>query len=93
MFPGHQSANEERLEMAMNAAQIGTFDWNIETGEVFWSASLEQAMGLPVGGFGKTMEDFFQICSSRRQGSRSRSSRASSEGGLRVHCGVSNGAS
>lgn len=53
-----QSANEEHLEMAMNAAQIGTFDWNIVTGEVFRSSGLERAMGLPPGGFGRTIEDF-----------------------------------
>jgi hypothetical protein len=33
------SINEERLHMAMNVAQIGTFDWNIPTGQVYWSAN------------------------------------------------------
>jgi PAS domain S-box-containing protein len=54
-------ANEERLRMAMDALKIGTFDWNITTGEVFWSANLESIMGLPVGGFGKSFESFMHF--------------------------------
>lgn len=53
-------ANEERLRMAMDALKIGSFDWNIETGEIFWSANLESIMGLPPGGFGKNFESFVQ---------------------------------
>jgi PAS domain S-box-containing protein len=44
--------------MAMDAAKIGTWDWNLLTGEVFWSANLEALVGMPVGGFGKTFAAF-----------------------------------
>ena len=50
--------NEERLRMAMNAAKIGTFDWNMLTGQVHWSANLENYMGLPSGSFEGTIEAF-----------------------------------
>jgi PAS domain S-box-containing protein len=51
-------ANEERLRMAMTAAKIATFDWNIQTGEVSWSENLELFMGMGPGSFGKTIKSF-----------------------------------
>ena len=48
----------ERLRMAMDAAKIGTFDWNMSTGEVYWSPNLESSMGLPPGGFAGNIEAF-----------------------------------
>ncbi len=44
--------------MAMYAAKIGTFDWNMLTGQVHWSANLEDYMGMPAGGFEGTIEAF-----------------------------------
>jgi PAS domain S-box-containing protein len=41
----------ERLELAQAAANIGTFDWNLQTNQVDWSASEERLFGLPPGGF------------------------------------------
>jgi hypothetical protein len=34
--------NDERLHMAMNVAQIGTFDWNIPTGQVYWQRTVNR---------------------------------------------------
>lgn len=51
-------ANEQRLRMAMDAAKIGTFDWDMVTGEVYWSPNLEAFMGMPPGGFAGTFEAF-----------------------------------
>jgi PAS domain S-box-containing protein len=51
-------ANEQRLRMAMDAAKIGTFDWDMITREVYWSPNLEASMGLPPGGFSGTFEAF-----------------------------------
>ena len=44
--------------MAMAAAKIATFDWNIQTGEVSWSENLELFMGMGPGSFGKTIKSF-----------------------------------
>lgn len=44
--------------MAMEAARIGTFDWNIVTGAVYWSPNLVTSMGLPDGGFEGNIESF-----------------------------------
>ncbi len=44
--------------MAMDAAKIGTFDWNIGSGEIYWSPNLESMMGLPAGGFEGNFQAF-----------------------------------
>jgi PAS domain S-box-containing protein len=51
-------ASEERLRLAQQAARIGTFDWNIQTGVNTWTPELEAMYGLPPGGFGGTQTAF-----------------------------------
>lgn len=46
----------DRLELAQEAGNIGSFDWDFETGRVTWTAELEAIYGLPPGGFGGTYE-------------------------------------
>jgi PAS domain S-box-containing protein len=53
-------SSEERLALASQAAQIGTFDWNIQTNETFWSIEEEALYGLPPGGFGGKYENWKQ---------------------------------
>jgi len=53
-------ASEERLDLAQRAGRIGTFEWNIRTGAVSWSATQEELYGLPTGGFGGRYEDWKQ---------------------------------
>jgi PAS domain S-box-containing protein len=50
--------SEERLRLAQQAARIGTFEWNIQTGVNTWTPELEEMYGLPVGGFGRTQTAF-----------------------------------
>ncbi|NJR75257.1 MAG: PAS domain-containing protein [Scytonema sp. CRU_2_7] len=50
--------SEERLELAMKAANLGTWDWNMVTGEVIWSENHEQLFGLPSGSFLGNYEAF-----------------------------------
>jgi PAS domain S-box-containing protein len=50
--------SEERLRLAQQAARIGTFEWNIETGVNTWTPELEAMYGLPAGGFGRTQMSF-----------------------------------
>ena len=50
--------NEERLRLAQQAARIGTFEWNIQTGVNTWTPELEEMYGLPPGGFGGTQTAF-----------------------------------
>jgi PAS domain S-box-containing protein len=41
--------SEERLELAMEAGEIGTFDWNIRTDEVLWTEQSKAIFGQPSG--------------------------------------------
>jgi len=46
--------SEERLRLAQQAARIGAFEWNIQTGVDTWTPELESIHGLPPGGFAGT---------------------------------------
>ena len=52
--------HKERLELAQRVGRIGTFDWNIQTGEVVWSPIEEELFGLPPGGFGGRLDHWKQ---------------------------------
>ncbi len=41
--------NEERLRLALDAARMGQWEWNIVTGEIAWSAQCLAIYGLPSG--------------------------------------------
>lgn len=53
--------SEERLRLALEAGQMGVWDWNIRTNELKWSASLEPLHGLEPGTFGGTFDAFQQL--------------------------------
>lgn len=38
--------NEKRLKLAQKAADIGTWDWNLKTNEIFWSDEIKNIYGL-----------------------------------------------
>jgi PAS domain S-box-containing protein len=46
--------SETRLRLAQDAARIGTFDWNVQTGRTLWTPELEALYGLPPGSFDGT---------------------------------------
>ena len=50
--------SEQRLKIALKAAEMGTWDWNILTNEVTWSDKNEQLFGLAPGTFRGTYEAF-----------------------------------
>ena len=52
------SAAEKRLEMALEAAQLGTWTWDMSSGTTEWDIRLEELHGLAPGGFGGTFEDW-----------------------------------
>lgn len=55
------ATNEERLRLALDAGRMGVWDWNILTGELAWSDSLEPLHGLAPGTFRGTFEHFQQL--------------------------------
>ena len=54
------SASEERLRLALDAAQVGVFDWNMAHGGIAWSRRHEQLWGFGPKEFGGTYEMFAQ---------------------------------
>ena len=50
--------NEERLRFALDAAAMGTWDWDLVTNEVIWSDNLERIHGLPPGSFDGTFASY-----------------------------------
>lgn len=53
--------SEERLRLAQQAARIGSFEWNIQTGVNTCTPELEAMYGLPPGGFPATRSGWEQI--------------------------------
>lgn len=52
--------SEYRYAMAMRAANIGSWDWTISTGELHWSEQIEPMFGFEPGAFGGTYEAFLE---------------------------------
>lgn len=47
---------EQRLALAMDAARLGSWTWDMASGSTTWDRRLEEMHGLPPGGFGGTFE-------------------------------------
>ena len=54
----HES--EQRLRLALDTSQMGTWEWKIGTNEVSWSTGLERIHGLEPGTFSGTFKAFEQ---------------------------------
>jgi GAF domain-containing protein len=50
----HARWNEERLRFALDAASVGTWDWDLQTNAVRWSDNVARLHGLPDGSFDGT---------------------------------------
>jgi len=53
--------SEERLKLAYQAANIGAFDWNVQTGVNVWTPQLEAMYGLVRDEFGRTQPAWEQM--------------------------------
>jgi len=50
-------ANEERLRLALDAARMTTWEWDVATGTVTWSGPIDVLVGLPPGSCRGTLDD------------------------------------
>jgi len=64
-FAVERTRNEEsvkrsaqRLRFALDAASMGTWDWDLSTNTVVWSDNLERVHGLPPGTFDGTFQSY-----------------------------------
>lgn len=51
---------QERLELAQQVGKIGTFEWNVQSNQVTWSAELEALYGMVPGGFAGHYDGWIQ---------------------------------
>ena len=51
---------QERLELAQKAGKIGTFEWNIQSHDITWTAELEALYGLAPGSFDGKYDGWIQ---------------------------------
>ena len=54
--------SERRLRLAQNAGRIGTFEWDIVSGQVHWSPELERLFGVEPGAFDGTLDGWAKRC-------------------------------
>lgn len=54
------SRSEERYALAQRVANIGSWDWDIQTGALYWSDRIEPMFGFERGKFGATYEAFLE---------------------------------
>ena len=52
--------SEQRYALAQRAAHIGSWDWDIPTGDLHWSDQIEPLFGFERGQFGATYEAFLE---------------------------------
>ncbi len=48
----------ERLTLALDAANLGTWDWDMQTNRIIWSGHHSDLFGLPSGTFGNSFASF-----------------------------------
>ncbi len=53
--------SDERFRRSQIAADIGTWDWNIETGELFWSERIAPLFGYDDGAIDTSYENFISV--------------------------------
>lgn len=52
--------SQQRLELAQRVGKIGTFEWNIQTNELNWTAELEALYGIAPGSFSGKYDSWLQ---------------------------------
>ncbi len=55
------SESEERLRLAMDAAGMGAWDWDLKTGRVAWSGDQEKLFGVQPGSFSGDFDTFLKL--------------------------------
>lgn len=57
----HRQRVQERLELAQKAGKIGSFEWDLQTNRVTWSAELEALYGHPANTFSHRCSSWLHV--------------------------------
>ena len=55
------AASESRLQLAMNAARLGTWQWEIGEERILWSDNLPDLFGIPRGSFRGSFDEYLGL--------------------------------
>ncbi|HEY5743709.1 MAG TPA: SpoIIE family protein phosphatase, partial [Terrimicrobiaceae bacterium] len=62
------SSEQERLNLALSSAEIGTWDWDFSTNLMWWDERMHRLFGVAPGTFKGTYDDFLElICEEDRE--------------------------
>ena len=61
MNEGRRYSEQERLSLALSSAEMGTWDWDIHTGVMWWDEGMHALFGLAPGTFKGSYEDFLGL--------------------------------
>ena len=53
--------SEEKLRVALDAGHMGSWDWDIESNLIRWTAHLDESFSLVGGGLGVSYETFMGL--------------------------------
>src|SRR5437764_5447525 len=54
-------AHEDPIAVAVAAAELGTWDWDVPSGEVHWTQQMYRIFGLEAGRFRTTIENVMEL--------------------------------
>ena len=52
---------QERLSLALSSAEMGTWDWDVPAGVIWWDERMHALFGLAPGAFTGNYEDFLGL--------------------------------
>lgn len=61
MNEGRRYSEQERLSLALSSAEMGTWDWDVHTGVMWWDEGMHARFALTPGNFKGTYEEFLRL--------------------------------
>jgi sigma-B regulation protein RsbU (phosphoserine phosphatase) len=61
MNEGRHSSEQERVSLALSSAEMGTWDWDVHTGVMWWDEGMHALFALTPGNFKWSYEEFLGL--------------------------------
>jgi phosphoserine phosphatase RsbU/P len=55
------SSEQERLSLALSSAEMGTWDWDVQTGVMWWDERMHALLAVTLGNFGGSYHEFLGL--------------------------------
>ena len=68
-------SHEEQLRLALTSAEVGTWNWNLQTDHIYWSSQVDRLLGLSDGARPRTQDDWLALVYREDRESMSRAMR------------------